>query len=91
MPIEVELGVPLRNSSSQSDYSQSFYKAIQLANQVAQRNLVVARKRQSMQYDQGHPSWKPLKLDKLYGQHGLGSGRLGRSGLGPTKSAAKMG
>ena len=43
MPIEVELGVPLQNPSSQSDYSQSLRKAIQLANQVAQKNLAEAR------------------------------------------------
>eukprot|EP00794_Sanderia_malayensis_P018510 gene18510-biopygen15597 len=34
MPIEVELGMPLRNPSSQSDYSQSLRKAIQIANQL---------------------------------------------------------
>ena len=61
MPIEVELGVPLQNPSSQSGYIQSLRKAIQLANQVAQRNLVAARERQSRQYDQGHPSWKPFE------------------------------
>ena len=42
MPIEVELGVSLQNPSSQSEYSRSLRKAMHLANQVAQRNLVAA-------------------------------------------------
>ena len=61
IPIEVELGVPLQNPSSQSGYNRSLRKDIQLANQVAQRNLVAARERQSKQYYQGHPSWKPFE------------------------------
>ena len=64
MAIEVELRVPLQNPSSQSDYSRSLRKAMHLANQVAQRNLVAARERQSKQYDQGHPSWKQFEAGK---------------------------
>ena len=51
MPIEVELGVPLRSPSSQSDYSQSLRKALHHSNQLAQRNLDVARSRQATQYN----------------------------------------
>ena len=61
MPNEVEVGVPLQNPSSQSDYTWSLRKAIQLANQVAQKNLVEARTKQSHQYDQGHLTWKPFE------------------------------
>ena len=61
MPNEIELLLPLQNPSSQSDYSQSLRMAIQLANQVAQGNIVAARERQSKQYDQGHPSWKAFE------------------------------
>eukprot|EP00794_Sanderia_malayensis_P016451 gene16451-biopygen12126 len=51
MPIEVELGVPLRNPTSQSNYSQSLRKALSHSNQLAQRNLVHARAKQASQYD----------------------------------------
>ena len=43
MPIEVELGVPLRKPTSQSDYSQSVRKALVHSNQLAQRNLATTR------------------------------------------------
>ena len=49
MPMEVELGVPLLNPSSQSDYTQSLRKAIQIANQTAQKNLLAARHKQANQ------------------------------------------
>ena len=51
MPIEVELSVPLCSPSSQSDYSHSLRKAIQHANHLAQRNLELARARQSTNYN----------------------------------------
>ena len=43
MPIEVELGVPLQNPFSQSDYSRSLRNFIQLANVSAEKNLSEAR------------------------------------------------
>ena len=49
MPIEVELGVPLRNPNSQSDYSQSLRKALLHSNELAQRDLNIARSRQASQ------------------------------------------
>jgi len=62
MPIEVELSGPLRNPSSQSDYSHSLRKAIQHANHLAQRNLELARTRQSTNYnDKNQKVWKPFE------------------------------
>ena len=43
MPVEVELGVPLHNPSSQSEYSQLIRKAIQKANNIARSKLGVVR------------------------------------------------
>ena len=51
MPIDVELGVPLCNPNSQSDYSQSLQKAIQHSNQITRRNLEIARTRQASQFN----------------------------------------
>ena len=47
MPIEVELSLPLRKPSSQSNYSHSLRKVIQHAHHLAQRNLKLAMARQS--------------------------------------------
>ena len=64
MPMEVELGVPLRNPSSQSDYSQSLRKALRYSNQLAQRNLDLARSRQAANYsNKSMRDWEPFPLD----------------------------
>ena len=91
MPIEVELGVPLQNPSSQSDYIQSLRKAIQLANQVAQRNLVAARERQSRQYDQGHPSWKPFEAGQSVWLARPKKWKFGKKWIGPYKICSRNG
>ena len=64
MPMEVELGVPLRNASSQSDYSQSLRKALRYSNQLDQRNLDLARSRQAANYsNKSKRDWEPFPLD----------------------------
>ena len=61
-PIEVELGVPLRNPNSQSDYSQSLQKALLHSNELAQHNLNIARSRQASQYsNKSTKDWGPLE------------------------------
>ena len=91
MPIEVELGVPLQNPSSQSDYTRSLRKAIQLANQVAQKNLVAARERQSKQYDQGHPSWKPFEAGQTVWLARPKKWKFGKKWIGPYKICSQNG
>ena len=62
MPIEVELGVPLRKPTSQSDYSQSVRKALVYSNQLAQCNLATARSRQALHYDnRSKRDWAPYE------------------------------
>jgi len=51
MPIEVELGIPVRSPSSQSEYSRSLRKAIHHVNDIARRHFESARKQQCRQYD----------------------------------------
>ena len=65
MHIEVELGVPLRKPTSQSDYSQSVRKALVHSNQLAQRNLAAARSRQALHYDnRSRRNWAPYEPGK---------------------------
>ena len=91
MPIEVELGVPLQNPSSQSDYTRSLRKAIQLANQVAQKNLVEARTKQSHQYDQGHLTWKPFEAGQSVWLSRPKKWKFGRRWIGPYKICSRNG
>ena len=66
MPIEVELSVPLHNPSSQSDYSHSLRKANQRANHLAQRNLELARDRQSSYYkNKNQKVWDPFEPGQM--------------------------
>ena len=51
MPIEVELGLPISNPLSQSEYSHYLRKAIQTANSLAKLQLEKSRKQQCASYD----------------------------------------
>ena len=91
MPIEVELGVPLQNPSSQSDYTQSLRKAIQLANQVAQKNLLAARNKQSSQYVQGQPNWKPFEKGQTVWLARPKQWKFGKKWVGPYEVCSQNG
>ena len=86
MPIEVELGVPLHNPSSH-------HKAIHFSNQVVQRNLVASREREreSRQYDQGHPSWKPFGAGKTVWLAQPEKWKFGKKWIGPDKICSRNG
>ena len=83
MPIEVELGVPLQNPSSQSDYAQSLRKAIQLSNQLAQRKLVDSRDRQSSQYSKSHQNWNPFEIGQAVWLLRPKKWKFGKKWVGP--------
>ena len=91
MPVEVELGVPLQNPSSQSDYSQSLRKAIQLANQVAQKNLAAARDKQSSQYDQGQPRGTPFVAGQAVWLARPKKWKFGKKWISPYKICSQNG
>ena len=84
MPIEVELSVPLCSLSSQSDYSHSLRKAIQHANHLAQRNLELARARQSTNYNNKyHKVWKPFEPGQMVWLWRPKKSKFGRRWIGP--------
>ena len=91
MSIEVELGVPLQNPSSQSDYTQSLRKAIQIANQTAQKNLLAARQKQASQYAQGHPDWKPFAAGQTVWLSRPKKLKFGKKWIGPYKISSQNG
>ncbi len=87
MPVEVELGVPLRSPTSQSDYARSLRKAIHHSNQLTQRHLQVARSQQTTQYNsRSKKDWQPFEpgQDRLFGFGVPSTGSLVRGRLGHT-------
>ena len=61
MPVEVELGIPVSNPVSQSEYSQHLRKAIQKANSLVRQQLEESREQQCTSYDKGHKNWSPFE------------------------------
>ena len=92
MPIEVELGVPLRNPSSQSDYSQSLRKALLHSNELAQRNLNNARSRQASQYNnKSKKDWEPLEPGQTVWLWRPKHWKFGKKWTGPYKIQSRDG
>ena len=92
MPIEVELGVPLRKPNSQSDYIQSVRKALVHSNQLAQRNLAAARSRQAFHYDnRSKRDWTPYELEQTVWLWRPKHWKFGKRWTGPYKVLARNG
>ena len=92
MPIEVELSVPLRNPSSQSDYSHSLRKAIQHANHLAQKNLELARDRQSSYYNSKNQKvWNPFEPGQMIWLWRPKKFKFGRRWIGPYEVCSRRG
>ena len=92
MPIEVELGVPLRKPTSQSDYSQSVRKALVHSNQLAQRNLATARSRQALHYDnRSKRDWTPYEPGQTVWLWRPKHWKFGKRWTGPYKVLARNG
>ena len=92
MPIEVELSVPLRSPSSQSDYSHSLRKAIRHANQVAQGKLELARAQQSKTYNsKSHKNWKPFEPGQFVWLWRPKKFKFGRKWIGPYEVCSRRG
>ena len=92
MPIVVELGVPLRKSTSQSDYSQSVRKAFVHSNQLARRLLAAARSRPALHYDNRiKRDWSPYEPGQTVWLWGSKHWKCGKRQTGPYKVLARNG
>ena len=91
LPIEVELGVPLHNPNSQSDYSQSLRKALLHSNKLAQCNLNIARSRQaSLHNNKSKKDWEPFEPGQTVWLWQPKNWKFG-NGPGRTKFSQEMG
>ena len=92
MPVEVELGVPLHNPSSQSEYSQLIRKAIQKANDIARSKLGVVRDKQAKRYDNKNTrKWKPFEVGQTVWLWRPKHWKFGSRWVGPYKIAGRQG
>ena len=92
MHIEVELGVPLRNPNSQSDYSQPLRKAPLHSNKRAQCNLNITRYRQASQYNnKSKKDWEPFEPGQAVWLWRPKHWKFGKKWTGPYKVVSKKG
>ena len=92
MPIEVEVGVPLHNPSSQSEYSQLIRKASQKANDIARNKLGIVRDKQAKRYDSKNTRmWKPFEVGQTVWLWRPKHWKFGSRWVGPYKIAGRQG
>ena len=91
MPLEVELGVPVFNPLSQSEYSQHLRKAIQTANSLARQQLEKSRQQQYAFYDKGHKNWPPFDIGQAVWLRRPKSWKFGRKWVGPYEIVSRKG
>ena len=91
MPIELELGLPISNPLSQSEYSNYLRRAIQTANSLARQQLEKSRKQQCASYDKGHKNWSPFETGQAVWLRRPKSWKFGRKWVGPYNITSRMG
>ena len=91
MPIEVELGIPVSNPLSQSEYSQHLRKAIQKANSLARQQLEKSREQQCTSYDKGHKNWSPFESGQTVWLRRPKSWKFLRKWVGPYNIICRKG
>ena len=81
MLVEIDLGVPLRDLRSQSDYVQAVKQSIRSSQSIAQQVQLKAKAKKQF-YDQGREFRPQLRYRVSFGLGDLKTGSLGESGLG---------
>lgn len=89
-PLEIDLGVPLKNPRSQSEYSESIRKHLASINESAQKNLVQARQTQKCQ-GLSPSNWTPLPVGQTVWLRRPKAWKFGMRWIGPYKVIACQG
>eukprot|EP00794_Sanderia_malayensis_P006406 gene6406-biopygen4734 len=90
MPLELELGLPLRNPQSHSEYSESIRKHLDSIKKVAQHNL--SRRRSDQAYtDPSLSNWKPLPVGQTVWLRRPKSWKFGIGWVGPYQITSAQG
>eukprot|EP00112_Aurelia_sp_Birch-Aquarium-sp1_P024442 Seg7738.2 transcript_id=Seg7738.2/GoldUCD/mRNA.D3Y31 product="Gag-Pol polyprotein" protein_id=Seg7738.2/GoldUCD/D3Y31 len=91
LPEEVDLGVPLKNPSTQSEYSRNVRKSIQNAQVIAQQNIRVSKNRQASSYDRGKKLWLPFEPGQLVWLRRPKKWTFGKKWIGPYQIIVRTG
>ena len=83
-PLEVDLGVPLKNPHSQSEYSASVRKHLSTVQEVAKKNLVSSRNSQKCKGSSLN-EWTPLPVGQTVWLRRPKSWKFGMRWVGPYK------
>ena len=93
MPLELELGLPLSNPSTVSEYVQPVKNALQDIRQLVRENLTQARAKQRHSRENRNPVrvWKPFKPGQSVWLRRPKTRKLGKRWTGPFVILNRMG
>lgn len=89
-PVELDLGVPLKNPVSQSEYSDSIRKHLHSVQTVAQKHLVQSRSTQQAT-GPSQAAWKPLVVGQSIWLRRPKTWKFGKRWVGPYQIQARNG
>ena len=91
LPLELELGLPLKDPSTQSEYTQSLRKVFQEVREVARQNLEKARKKQRKNNEERIQTWRPFAPGETVYLRRPKGWKLGAKWIGPFEIVCRMG
>lgn len=91
IPLELELGFPLVNPMTQSEYVSDTRKALQDIRDAARVHLHQAKRRQAAHYDKRTPEWKPLAVGQTVWLKRPKRWKFGGKWIGPYQIISRAG
>ena len=90
-PVEIDLGVPLRDPRSQSDYVQAVRQSIRSSKSIAQQAKLEAIAKQKLFYDQGKGTWIPIEPQSIVWLRRPKEWKFGRKWVGRYTAVSRTG
>ena len=91
IPLELELGLPLVNPMTQSEYVSDTRKALQDIREIARAHLHQARLHQAAHYNQRTPEWKPFEVGQTVWLKRPKHWKFGGKWVGPYEIISRTG
>ena len=91
LPLELELGLPLKDPSTQSEYIQSLRKIFKEVSEVARQNLKKAKKKQRKYNKERIQTWRPFAPGETVYLRRPNGWKLGAKWIGPFEIVCRMG
>lgn len=91
LPLELELGLPLKDPSTQSEYTRSLRKIFKEGREVARQNLEKARKKQRKCNEERVQTWRPFTPGETVYLRRPKGWKLGAKWIGPFEVVYRVG